>query len=262
MQPQFNLQRERTKNITFARYRNDKCLFQFHSQLEIYFVDEGEMDIFVAGKRRRLTTGQVSVALSYDTHEYKTPEASRSAVLLIPQDHCEDFLVKIKGKRLRSPFITDRDVCERLRRYYFLLRESGDNLLKKKGYLYVILGIILDSVELEDNDTPFDTSLASRVLFHIAENFSSISSPAVVAEHFGYSQSYLSRYFKSCFGITLGRYLSVVKLKNALRLMREEKNDITYCAMESGFSSMRTFYRVFHEEFGCSPKDYLKAEQK
>ena len=257
MQPQFNFAREHANHVAFGKYKNDKCLFQFHSHVEIYFVEEGEMDMFVAGKQQLLTAGHVSVALSYDTHAYKTPRESRSAVLLIPQDQCKDFLAKVKGKRLKSPFITNRDVCERLRRYYFLLQESGDNELKQKGYLYVILGIILESVELEENDSPIDTTLAANILHYISHSFAEIDSPAAVAEHFGYSQSYLSRYFKGCFGITLGQYLTIAKLRNALLLMREHQHDITYCAMESGFTSMRTFYRVFHEEFGCSPSEYL-----
>ena len=29
---------------------------------------------------------------------------------------------------------------------------------------------------------------------------------------------------------------------------------------ESGFGSLRTFYRVFAEEFGCSPREYLRRE--
>jgi AraC-like DNA-binding protein len=41
-------------------------------------------------------------------------------------------------------------------------------------------------------------------------------------------------------------------------LMREKRMSITDCAMESGFGSLRTFYRVFEEEFGCSPHEYLK----
>jgi AraC-like DNA-binding protein len=41
--------------------------------------------------------------------------------------------------------------------------------------------------------------------------------------------------------------------------MNEQKHSITHCAMESGFNSMRTFYRAFREEFGCSPGDYLDS---
>ena len=108
-QPKFNIERERNNHLFFKTYRNDKCLFQFHSQIEIYFVDEGEMEMLVGGKARTLHAGELSLALSYDTHAYKTPTFSRSSALLIPAHLCEDFLVLTKGKKLVSPFITDLD---------------------------------------------------------------------------------------------------------------------------------------------------------
>ena len=48
----------------------------------------------------------------------------------------------------------------------------------------------------------------------------------------------------------------MVRLKNALMLMHEGKHTLTYCALESGFNSVRTFYRAFSEEFDCTPKEY------
>jgi AraC-like DNA-binding protein len=48
-----------------------------------------------------------------------------------------------------------------------------------------------------------------------------------------------------------------MRLRNAIMLMNEGES-ITYCILESGFSSANTFYRTFKSEFGCSPKEYIK----
>ena len=74
---------------------------------------------------------------------------------------------------------------------------------------------------------------------------------------FGYSKSYLSRFFKKHFGICLNRYINILKLRHYLLLMQEKKHTNTYCAFESGFDSMGTFYRVFKQEFNCSPGEYF-----
>ena len=256
MQPRFDIERERNNRLFFKAYRNDKCLFQFHSQIEIYFVDEGEMEMLVGGKFQTLHAGEMSIALSYDTHAYKTPRFSRSSSLLIPAHLCEEFLTTTKGKRLITPFITDLNVYTTVKRYYEALKDESISKLTQLGYIYLILGVILDAVRFEDADSPNDTDLASRILFYLTDNYKNDVSPSSVAEHLGYSQSYISRYFKACFGITLGKYITIVKLKHAVAMMHEGKKDITYCALESGFSSMRTFYRAFHTEFGCSPKEY------
>lgn len=258
MQARFNIERDRQNKLFLRSYKNDFCLFQFHSQLEIYMVDEGEMELFVGGKLGVLSGGQISVALSYVPHAYKTPNASRSSVLLIPPHMCEEFIGATKGKILVDPFITDPTVCERIRKYYELLREPDVSRVRQIGYLYVILGIIMENVEFRELDNQLDADLGSRILFYIDENFKSGITPSTISSHFGYSQSYISRYFRSCFGITLCKYLTVVKLRSAIMLMHEGKYDVTYCALESGFSSMRTFYRSFHNEFGISPKEFVK----
>ena len=115
----------------------------------------------------------------------------------------------------------------------------------------------MDHLSFESSDSSLTPELSSRILTYISENYKSGITPGDVAEHFGYTQSHISRYFKSHFNITLVKYITIIKLKSAILLMRENKHNMTYCALESGFSSMRTFYRAFYDEFGCSPKEYM-----
>lgn len=258
MQARFNIERERNARLFYKSYKNDSCLFQFHSQIEVYFVDEGEMGMLVGGKQQLLTAPAVSVALGYDTHAYKTPSESRSSVLLIPAHMCEEFTAAVRGKRLEYPYVTDPEKYRELKGCYDAIRASEGNRVKQIGFVYTLLGILLESLPFAETKSEIDTDLASRILFYIDENYSSPITPRSVAQHFGYSQSYISRYFSSTFGTTLSHYLTSVRLRNAIMLMRDGKHDITYCALESGFASMRTFYRVFREEFGVAPTEYIR----
>ena len=261
MQPIFNITRERDNHLFYKSYENDKGVLQFHSQIELYFIDEGEMEAWVNGHYRLLTAGEMSVALSYDSHAYKTPTSSRSSVLIIPPHVCEDFMHSTSGMKATNPFITDKECVKRIKKCYEEIKREGINKIEQLGYIYTILGIIMDNVFLESTAEPSDHSLSSKLLFYVNENFKSGITPAQIAAHFGYSQSYISRYFKACFNITLIKYLTIIRLKNAIMLMHEGKYSTTYCSLESGFSSMRTFYRAFYNEFGCSPKEYGKREE-
>ena len=51
----------------------------------------------------------------------------------------------------------------------------------------------------------------------------------------------------------------MLRLRETVLLMRAGKMSITACALESGFGSMRSFYRAFREEFGCTPKEYFAS---
>ncbi|MBR2930927.1 MAG: helix-turn-helix domain-containing protein [Clostridia bacterium] len=258
----FNAERERAAKIFCKSYKNDRCIFQFHSQIEIYFINEGEMEMRVDGRTELLRAPAVSVALSYSTHAYRTPTSSASSVLLIPPHVCEEFIEAVKGKSLASPFITDPEVCAELRSCYERIVAAEDKPILRLGYIYTALGILLDALALVDKGGDADSDLTSRILLYIDENYKNGITPKDVSRHFGYSNSYVSRYFSSALGTTLSKYITSVKLRSAVMLMREGRHDVTYCAFESGFSSMRTFYRAFREEFGSSPKDFIKAQKE
>ncbi len=258
MQPRFNIKHEGNTQLYMRSYKNDYCLIQFHSPLELYFVDEGEMEIFVSGQTRVLGAGSLAIVLSYEAHAYKTAESSRSSVLIIPQYMCEELYTLLGGRRLKTPFITDPEITSRIKECYTALSDGGMSRVRQRGYLYIILGLIVETVGLGEEAEMPDTDLAARILHYIDENYKNGITAASISQHFGYNQSYLSRYFKSVFRITLTSYITAVKLRCAISLLGEGRRDITYCALESGFSSIRTFYRAFLSELGCSPKEYKR----
>ncbi len=258
MQPKFNINREKTNQLTLQSYKDDFCNFQFHSQIEIYVVTEGEVEVLVDGKRRVLKEGEFSVALSYVGHQYRTIGHSSSFSIVIPHNFCEEFTLFTKRKKLRNPFFDEKDLYNNIIICYQTMRSKYTHIIKQRGLINVVLGLILENGEFIYSNTPSNNELMLKILSYLNDNFKNDISPASVAEHFGYSQGYISRYFKSCFGITLVRYISMLRLRNALLLMNDNHLDISYCALESGFTSIRTFYRSFQNEYGCSPKTYIE----
>lgn len=258
MQANFNIDRERNNRLFYKEYKNDKCIFQFHSQIELYFVDEGEMEFVVNNHRRTLQSGEMSVALSYDSHAYRTPVYSRSSVFIIPIYMCESFIQATKNKKATYPFILDKDIVKKIKEYINELRLEDINEIKKIGYIHLILGIIIDNIFFENSESVIDTALSSRLLFYINESFNQDLSLDILSAELGLHKTYISKYFKECFNVGFNQYLTSIRLKNALILMNDGKHSITDCAMESGFNSMRTFYRVFSKEFGCTPKQYIE----
>ena len=115
----------------------------------------------------------------------------------------------------------------------------------------------MENILLAAGEGHAENELLSQILFYIHENYKKDITLSKIATTFGYSQSYISRYFKNCLEIGIGQYITIIRLKNCIMLMQENKHSITYCAMESGFNSLRTFYRVFYKEFGITPKKYI-----
>lgn len=260
MRAHFDMERERSKELVKEVVNDNidgQCHCNFHSQIELYFVDEGQIDAMVNQQRRRLHKNQMAVALSYDAHLFRSIGNSKSSILVIPPELCREFLSAVQHKQIRNPFICEESTVEKLKFYVNAIKTGNHNDITLRGYLYVILGIVLDNLFLEYTESSVDTELSTRILFYLNQHFRDELTLRSLSAAFGYSQSYLSRYFRDCFGIGINQYVNILRLRNALLLMQEGQHTHTYCALESGFSSMRTFYRVFQQEFGCAPSEYL-----
>ena len=171
MKAEFGFKREQNNTLFYKEYQNDKGIFHFHSQIELYFVDSGEMEICVNGYKRVVKKGEMSVSFSYDAHSYKTPKASKSSVLIIPTYLCEKLVNKIKGKRSTSPFITDKDAVKKIKSCISEMRENIDNEILRLGYIYVILGTVIGNISFKDREKQTDKELSSKILFYINETF-------------------------------------------------------------------------------------------
>lgn len=257
MQAVFGAKREQQNHLFFKEYTNDKGAFHFHSQIELYFVDDGEMEVIVNDRCRVLQKGQMSVALSYDAHAYRTIDHSASSVLIIPPYLCEEFMAAVQNKCAANPFILDTAVVKRIKECFLHIQKGNLNKIALTGYIYVILGVLMEHMDLQEAEKRLDSALSSQLLFYINAHYKEELDLAKLSQVFGYSPAYLSRYFKACFHIGIKQYVNIIRLKNAIMLMNEKKHSVTYCALESGFESMRTFYRAFSKEFGCSPREYF-----
>ena len=94
---------------------------------------------------------------------------------------------------------------------------------------------------------------------YIDENFNlpefSISQ---LAEKIKMCEVYLRKLFRAQYGISPSKYLTSVRLKNAKKLMKYPFLTLEECALQSGFSSLQYFCRLFKKETGISPGKYRK----
>ena len=79
---------------------------------------------------------------------------------------------------------------------------------------------------------------------------------SLVADKIGVSEVYIRKLFKAQYGISPSKYLTSVRLKNAKNLMKYPFLTLEECALQSGFSSLQYFCRIFKKATGISPGKY------
>ena len=252
MYANFHLKREKSNKLVYGKLGTSNVAIHFHSQIEIYVVRSGRVEVVVNGSRKTLVSGEISVALSYDSHGFKANEGDVLYVI-IPTDRCGDFFQLVSGRRLDSPFISDEAAYSTIRAAIESLLIC-ENELSKQGYVFVILGAILGLMREIDASDVVERGFSAEMLIYISNHFKEELTLSELARKFGYNPSYLSRSFRSTFGISFVKYLTMLRLREAILLLKSEGKSVTECAMESGFGSMRSFYRAFKDEFGVTPK--------
>ena len=73
------------------------------------------------------------------------------------------------------------------------------------------------------------------------------------------SPSKLKRLFKQIFGNSIFSYYQEFRMKEAARLLKEEKLSVSEVGYQLGFTNLSHFSRVFQEHIGMKPKQYSRS---
>ncbi len=98
-----------------------------------------------------------------------------------------------------------------------------------------------------------------QVTKYIDNNFRDEISLADISKSANFSMFHFTRFFKETTGMTFGQYLNNYKVSKAVNMLKNSPDSISEIAFNSGFSSIKTFNRVFKQVKGCSPSEFKKA---
>ena len=111
--------------------------------------------------------------------------------------------------------------------------------------------------------TDLDKQFMDRTVAIIVEN---LANPDFDAPQFTNAMqmtaSTLYRKLKSITGMAPKELIRNVKLKHACAMLMERSCNITEVAKRTGFSTQKYFSYSFKNEFGMSPRDYIKRYRK
>lgn len=78
-----------------------------------------------------------------------------------------------------------------------------------------------------------------------------------IAERLGTDRRYLSRFINEHYGINFSRWISEMRIDEAKRLMEQKPDEgLEWVALQTGFSSLSYFSKVFSQVVGVSPKKW------
>ena len=102
----------------------------------------------------------------------------------------------------------------------------------------------------------FDHIRLRRVLDYIAASIEDDITLVDLARIAGYSPFHFARKFTLVMGISPHRYISRIRLENAMAQLATGKLPLAEIALNAHFSSQASFTRAFHRATGMTPKEY------
>jgi len=118
-----------------------------------------------------------------------------------------------------------------------------------------LLAFLIDRIGLVENTSDdAEQDLVKRILIHLQEHAADPITVSQVASHFGYSAGRFSHIFNERIGCSFTRYVNNLRCYNAKRLLAESDLPLIDVAQACGFSSLRTFHRVYKAFTGDTPR--------
>jgi AraC family transcriptional regulator len=115
--------------------------------------------------------------------------------------------------------------------------------------------------QIDSSAHSLDPVRLRRVLDYIAANFKDDITLADLAAVAGYSPFHFAREFTLAMGVSPHRYISRIRLENAMAELAAAKLPIAQIALNAQFSSQASFTRAFHRAIGVTPKEYQRRRE-
>ena len=108
---------------------------------------------------------------------------------------------------------------------------------------------------LEARETVSREALVQAALKEITQNYRE-ASLSNVAREYGVSLAYVSECVRAETGRTYKELLQKHRMETAARLLRRSDMNIQQIISLVGYENTSYFYRLFHERYGLSPREY------
>ena len=223
-----------------------------HEYSEILYCKKGDGDILINGRSIRLKSNEFIWIPPNYVHQYAFQDAELVCAVF-SNDFIPLFFSALGEKRLVVSAIPADELSPILEGLYLL---EKDQRLKVCGLLNLIAEKVMTHSQLEES-TCMDGVLFQKVVTYLSAHYTEEIKLGQLAKLFGYNEKYLSHALHSLTGVHFSQLLTFYRIEHAKKLLSQQpQKNITSVAMESGFSAINTFHRVFLKHMGMTPLQY------
>lgn len=234
---------------------NLRYLPHYHSGVELVYLLEGSANAVIGGKNVTAFAGQMLISGSYTVHSYQD-DPNSAIVAIIPPVETPSIQKQLMSGVFQSPVVNDEDGT--LRSLMQMLNAHREDAVIRKGLSYALLGCVMKRADFVQTGSGIKSGAMSDVLRYLSENYTQPLNVESIAAHFGYSRSRFSHIFKANIGVSIPRFINILRCRDAVKALTETDLPVVDIAINAGFNNAHTFYVTFRELYGMTPGEYVK----
>ena len=230
----------------------------YHSFYEIYYLEQGVCHYLIEGKLFEMDQGDIVFIPKGQIH--KTSYDDVHSRLLI---NCSDKY--LKNADISEAFVYRNEkysreifsIMKKIEEEYLRGDKFSQSLIK--GYMQQLLAVVYRT-ENRYKNTRLQKKYVQKALDMLEVNFTHEITLSALADEFGISIEHFSRIFKKETGLGFNEYLSLLRLKKAESILKQNGNEtIADIAFSCGFNDSNYFCEKFKKIYGMSPLKYRKS---
>lgn len=248
----------------------------WHAQVEVNYVMRGTVHYQMSDHEFRLSAGEMCLFWGGQPHQMdESSDDSLYAGAHLPLVYFFRLRLPIsvssrlmKGETLLTS-ATDAADSENFTRW-FHYANSGDPAKAQHAVDELLLRI--ERIALEpysmtsqtvisldgDHPHPHSSRSVARMCDFIAANFLHDIDSVDIARAADLHPKYAMNLFKRSTGMTLSKYVTLLRLSRAQAMLMSEGANVLQVAMDSGFGSISAFNKSFRHIAGMSPSDFRR----
>lgn len=274
-----------TRIVTIHYYEFDKNFCydgESHDFWEMVYVDSGNVEIKANNKEFKLKQGEVIFHKPNEFHTIKTDQDASANVFVISFVCSSEAMAFFKGKTMAIPSKLKKYISTIIEEYTQTFNSMAKEDIKLelkenppiggqqmiKTYLEQFLILLIRSENDNHNLRVFpskesmENHIVSQVLQIIEESTYKKITVEQICDKLNYSRTYLSKIFKLTTGYTILEYILMNKIREAKKLIREERYNFTQISDMLVFDNPHYFSTVFKKISNMTPTNYKNSVKK
>lgn len=237
------------EKIWLGKYRNLANVLHWHFACEIIRIAEGAAKIRIGEHTFDAVPGDCFFCGGEQLHYILSCGETQIDIAIFSEDlmsQITDAYTLVSPKLPKD--IPVEEIFEALRSDHAakgaFYREAMENRAR---------GLLIDIFrQCERAERKEKGSFLKEFIAKIDEEFAYITFDDAV-RYSGYTPSHFSKLFKKLTGMSFSQYRNIIRVENAIVMLREDRATTTSVSRKCGFSTIRNFNRVFKKITGYAP---------